>query len=252
MSEPRRGRRGATDLGDGGVEFVLWAPDCGDIHLEAVEVRADGLRQSGPVPTTRDADGNWVVRALRGDGPVLYDFTIRARVGSTGERYARVVSDPYARAVHRDFRSVLVEGPAHTFAPFTRPALRDLLVYELHVYNFTAEDPRVHGTARGTYAGVIERLPYLQDLGVNAVELMPVFDYSDPWQVGIRWNYITACHLHAPHRGYAEDGDRARQEFIALVEACHARGMAVIIDAVFNQVSRRFSYARIYDPLHDH
>lgn len=251
MSEPRRGRRGATDLGDGGVEFVLWAPDCGDIHLEAVEVRADGLRQSGPVPTTRDAEGNWVVRALRGDGPVLYDFTIRARVGSTGERYARVVSDPYARAVHRDFRSVLVDGPAHTFAPFTRPALRDLLVYELHVYNFTAEDPRVHGTARGTYAGVIERLPYLQDLGVNAVELMPVFDYSDPWQVGIRWNYITACHLHAPHRGYAEDGDRARQEFIALVEACHARGIAVIIDAVFNQVSPRFSYARIYDPLHD-
>jgi pullulanase/glycogen debranching enzyme len=165
MSEPRRGRRGATDLGDGGVEFVLWAPDCGDIHLEAVEVRADGLRQSGPVPTTRDADGNWVVRALRGDGPVLYDFTIRARVGSTGERYARVVSDPYARAVHRDFRSVLVEGPAHTFAPFVRPALRDLLIYELHVYNFTAEDPTVRGEVRGTYAGVIAKLPHLRSSG---------------------------------------------------------------------------------------
>jgi pullulanase/glycogen debranching enzyme len=55
---------------------------------------------------------------------------------------------------------------------------------------------------RGTYAGVIGRsYPHLRSLGVNAIELMPVFDYSDPWQVGVRWNYITACHLCAPHRG---------------------------------------------------
>ena len=243
-------RRGATAIGDGGAEFVLWAPSYGDVEIERVEVRAEGL--AAPVlHAARGADGHWTARAKTAAARVFYDFEVHARVVSTGERYTRVVSDPYAREVHRDFRSVLATVPAPRPAAFARPALRDLLVYELHVYNFTAEDPSVRGAVRGTYAGVIAKLPHLRDLGVNAVELMPVFDYSDPWQVGVRWNYITACHLCAPHRGYAAHEDDARREFVELVDACHAAGMAVIVDAVFNQVSRRFSYARIYDPRPD-
>lgn len=249
-----QGRRGAHDLGDGGAEFVLWAPSCGDIEIESVRVVADGLAGGGDGGLGLEAvdDGHWHLRARLDAETVRYHFAVSAREKSTGERYTRLVSDPYARAVGRDFRSILKRGPRPRARPgFVRPALRDLTVYELHVYNFTAEDRRVHGAVRGAYGGVIERLAYLVDLGVNAIELMPVFDYSDPWQIGIRWNYITACHLHAPHRGYAVDGDSAREEFIALVDACHARGVAVLIDAVFNQVSRRFSYARIYDPRHD-
>ncbi len=243
-------RRGATEL-EGGAEFVLWAPSYGDVEIERVDVRADGLADD-LLRCEPDSDGHWTARSLTVAPKVLYDFLVHARVKSTGERYARVVSDPYAREVHRDFRSVLSVGsniPPPT--PFVRPALRDLLIYELHVYNFTAEDPTVRGTVRGTYAGVIAKLPHLRSLGVNAIELMPVFDYSDPWQVGVRWNYITACHLFAPHRGYAAHEGEARREFLELVEACHAEGIAVIIDAVFNQVSRRISYARIYDPRHD-
>lgn len=245
-------RRGATDLGDG-AEFVLWAPSYEDIEIERVVVRSNEFLRGPMCYATRSEDGeHWVARSMVTHHHVLYDFQVEARQKSTGRRYTRVVSDPYAREVHRDFHSVLrAGGPPRVPAAFVRPALRDLLVYELHVYNFTAEDPKVRGTVRGTYAGVIEKLPYLADLGVNAIELMPVFDYSDPWQVGVRWNYITACHLCAPHRGYASSGGYVRDEFITLVDACHANGIAVIIDAVFNQVSRRFSYARIYDPDHD-
>lgn len=252
MSDKRGGmRRGATDLGGGDAQFVLWAPSYGDVVIEGVTVRGEGLRDE-VIPATLSDDGeHWVARGATRGPRVFYDFSVDARLRSTGERWNRVTSDPYARDVHRDFRSVLTLGRESPPAPFERPPLAELLLYELHVYNFSAEDPVVPGMVRGTYAGVIAKLPHLIDLGVNAIELMPVFDYSDPWQVGVRWNYITACHLCAPHRGYARHEDGARAEFKELVEACHAKGVAVLIDAVFNQVSRRFSYARIYDPRHD-
>ena len=253
MNNPRP-RRGATDLGDGSAQFVLWAPSYRDVVIERVIVRGEHVQGGEAVAAVLADDGeHWVARAPVGHGDVAYDFTIEARSRATKRAWRSRVSDPYAREVHRNFKSVLrVNGARHVFAPFQRPALRDLVVYELHVYNFTAEDPSVPGMLRGTYEAVIAKLPHILGLGVNAIELMPVFDYSDPWHAGVRWNYITACHLCAPHRGYAAREDHARAEFIALIEACHARGVAVIIDAVFNQVARRFSYARIYDPDYDH
>jgi 1,4-alpha-glucan branching enzyme len=245
--------RGARTRGDGSACFTLWAPSFRDIVIEGVKVLGENVNHGRSVPLTLDADGEHWVGEARLDAPVAwYEYLIDARVRSSNRAYRTRVSDPYAREVFRDFRSVLRADPTpRRPAPFARPALRDLLVYELHVYNFTAEDPAVSGRVRGTYAGVRAKLPYLVDLGVNAIELMPVFDYSDPWHVGVRWNYITACHLCAPHRAYAAREDSARAEFIELVDACHDAGIAVIIDAVFNQVSRRFSYARIYDPDHD-
>jgi len=245
--------RGARTRGDGSACFTLWAPSFRDIVIEGVKVLGENVNHGRSVPLTLDADGEHWVGEARLDAPVAwYEYLIDARVRSSNRAYRTRVSDPYAREVFRDFRSVLRADPTpRRPAPFARPALRDLLVYELHVYNFMAEDPAVSGRVRGTYAGVRAKLPYLVDLGVNAIELMPVFDYSDPWHVGVRWNYITACHLCAPHRAYAAREDSARAEFIELVDACHDAGIAVIIDAVFNQVSRRFSYARIYDPDHD-
>lgn len=251
--ESQRLRRGATSLGHGAARFVLWAPSFRDIEIERVRVLGENVNRGQPLAMSLAADGaHWVAEGSIDAPAAYYEYVVDARVRSTNRAYRARVSDPYAREVFRDFRSVLrADDKPHVFAPFARPALRDLVVYELHVFNFTAEDPRVSGLIRGTYAGVREKLPHLLDLGINAVELMPVFDYSDPWHVGVRWNYITACHLLAPHRSYASRVEHARAEFIELVEACHARGVAVIIDAVFNQVSRRFSYARIYDPDHD-
>ncbi|MFO0605347.1 MAG: alpha-amylase family glycosyl hydrolase [Polyangiales bacterium] len=252
MINPKHAR-GARALGYGSARFTLWAPSFRDVAIEGVKVLGENVNHGRSVSLELDDDGEHWVGEARLDAPVAwYEYLVDARVRSTGRAYRTRVSDPYAREVFRDFRSVLrAELTPRKPAPFARPALRDLLVYELHVYNFTAEDPAVSGRVRGTYAGVRAKLPHLVDLGVNAVELMPVFDYSDPWHVGVRWNYITACHLCAPHRAYAAREESARAEFIELVDACHDAGIAVIIDAVFNQVSRRFSYARIYDPDHD-
>ncbi len=251
--EAHRLRRGATSLGDGNARFALWAPSFRDVAIEGVRVVGENIHGGRPLTMRQTDDGEHWEAVGSIDAPAAYyEYVVDARVRSTNRAYKARVSDPYAREVFRDFRSVLrADDKPHRFAPFERPALRDLVVYELHVFNFTAEDPRVSGLIRGTYAGVKEKLPHLLDLGVNAIELMPVFDYSDPWHVGVRWNYITACHLCAPHRSYAARVEHARAEFVDLVEACHAKGVAVIIDAVFNQVSRRFSYARIYDPDHD-
>jgi 1,4-alpha-glucan branching enzyme len=196
-------RRGATELGDGGAEFVLWAPSYGDITIERVDVRAEGLTEPG-APHHAHRRRHWVARGRTAAPKVFYDYEVHARdlhrraLHPGGQRPLR------PRGAPRFPLRARPPGPARSDPrPSSRPALRDLLIYELHVYNFTAEDPTVRGAARGTYAGVIAKLPHLLDLGVNAIELMPVFDYSDPWQVGIRWNYITACHLFAPHRGYA-------------------------------------------------
>lgn len=234
--------------GDGGVEFALWAPSFRDVAIERVRVRAEGVRGELLEARLSEDGAHWVCEGALTADAVFYEFEVDARLRSTGRAWTSRVSDPYARDVHRDFRSVVRRAPWPRPSGFVRPALRDLVQYELHVYNFTAEDLLVPARARGTYEGVQHRLAYLADLGVNALEFMPVFDYSDAWQVGVRWNYITACHLCAPHRGYAAREDDARAEFLSLVEAAHARGIAVLVDAVFNQVSRRFPYARIYDP----
>lgn len=233
---------------------MLWAPSCGDVVVEGASVRSESFAGREVVLADRAADGeHWVVRARVNGDAATYAWSVRARSASTGRRWEVTIGDPWAREVARDHRAIVRASHGELRrAPFTRPKLRDLVVYELHVYNFGAADPSLPFPLRGTYAGVAARLPYLIDLGVGAIELMPVFDHSDPWQPGVRWNYITTCHPCAPHREYASNPDEARREFHELVEAAHAQGVAVIIDGPFNHVSHRFGHAKIYDPDYNH
>jgi isoamylase len=110
----------------------------------------------------------------------------------------------------------------------------DLVIYELHVRGFT-QNPNsgVSPLTRGTYAGLIEKIPYLQDLGITAVELMPVFQ-QDPAGDDF-WGYMPLA-FFAPHAGYArEKGPREIQrEFERMVEAFHGAGIEVLLDVVFN------------------
>jgi len=121
----------------------------------------------------------------------------------------------------------------------------DTVIYETHVRGFT-----VHATAGakhpGTYLGLVEKLPYLQDLGVTAVELMPVFEFNeheldrrDPLS-GRRlrnyWGY-SPVGFFAPKASYASEPAAPSHEFRALVKACHAAGIEVILDVVFNHTA---------------
>jgi glycogen operon protein len=121
-----------------------------------------------------------------------------------------------------------VEGP--------RPARHEAaaIIYELHVGGFTRHPSSgVSAAARGTYAGVIEKIPYLQELGVTVVELMPVFQF-DPSD-GNFWGY-DPLNFFAPHNGYLAHGAAESQhdEFRNMVDALHAAGIEVVLDVVYN------------------
>jgi glycogen operon protein len=111
----------------------------------------------------------------------------------------------------------------------------DLIIYEMHVRGFTRSPTSgVSPGKRGTFLGVIEKIPHLQELGVTAVELMPVHQF-DP-QEGNYWGYMT-LNFFAPHGGYATDHRNAHNEFRAMVKALHAANIEVILDVVFNHTA---------------
>jgi isoamylase len=110
----------------------------------------------------------------------------------------------------------------------------DLVIYELHVKGFTygaASD--VAEESRGTFAGIVEKIPYLKDLGVTAVELLPVQQF-DPLE-GNYWGYMT-LNFFAPHHAYCNRALRCGQPnpFKRMVRALHEAGIEVILDVVYN------------------
>jgi isoamylase len=125
--------------------------------------------------------------------------------------------------------------------PLRRP-VRESVIYELHVRGFTADPSSGVDPARaGTYAGLIEKIPYLQELGVTAVELLPVFQF-DPVAAppGHRnyWGYQPVS-FFVPHHGYSSRRDPLGplDEFRDLVKALHRAGIEVILDVVFNHTA---------------
>jgi glycogen operon protein len=197
-----------------------------------------------------DPDG--IEYGFRVDGPFAPD---------RGHRFdaAQVLLDPAARAVsgrpswgagptplrprgclvHEDFDW---EGDR----PLGLPT-EDLIIYELHVRGFT-RSPSSGVRSPGTYAGLREKIPYLQELGVNCVELMPIFAFDElenprhnP-QTGEHlfnyWGYSTLGFC-APKAGYAATGPLGLQvdEFKALVKELHQAGIEVILDVVFNHTA---------------
>jgi glycogen operon protein len=110
----------------------------------------------------------------------------------------------------------------------------ELVIYELHVRGFTAHpNSGVPDDHRGTFLGVIDKIPYLRELGITAVELMPVFQF-DP-QEGNYWGYMP-LNLFSPHHAYAANRGACRQdqEFREMVKALHQADIEVILDVVFN------------------
>ena len=119
----------------------------------------------------------------------------------------------------------LFHAPRHT--------CRDAVIYELHVKGFTARaNSGVSPEKRGTFAGLIEKIPYLAELGITIVELLPVQQF-DP-QEGNYWGYMT-LHFFSPHHAYAA-GD-AFEEFRTMVQAFHAAGIEVWLDVVYNHTT---------------
>ena len=175
---------------------------------------------------------------------------------------AKVLLDPYGRGtvVPKNYsreaacspgddaatamKSIVIDSRAYDWendTPLRRPSSQTI-VYEMHVRGFTRDaSSGVSEDKRGTYAGLIEKIPYLQQLGISAVELLPVFQFdaqdSPPGLVNY-WGYAPIS-FFSPHQAYSSrrHGSGPVDEFRDMVKALHRAGIEVILDVVFNHTA---------------
>ncbi len=125
---------------------------------------------------------------------------------------------------------------------FPRHSFTHTIIYELHVKGFTQHpNSGIVGEKRGTYAGLIEKIPYLKDLGITALEFLPVFQFDDqdaPLGKKNYWGYSPVS-FFAPHRAYSSRKDimGPLDEFRDMVKALHKAGIEVILDVVYNHTA---------------
>ena len=154
-------------------------------------------------------------------------------------------ADPEAGGAHLPRAIVAEPLPRRPRGHWAPRGLQGAVIYELHVGAFT-QHPSSGVRHPGTFAGLQEKIPYLRDLGVTHVELLPVmaFDEQDvpagTRALGLRnlWGYAPYA-LHAPHPRYClgKDGPSQAQEFRALVDAFHDAGIGVLLDVVLNHTA---------------
>ncbi len=208
------------------------------------------------------------VRGLRPCSHYAYRVDGPSDLRGHGDRYNRnkVLADPYARGVTTElWERGAARGPDDNLAtalrcavidvhdydwegdrPLNRP-MHETIIYEMHVGGFT-RSPAAQVAYPGTFHAVIEKLPYLQSLGITAVELLPIcqFDATETADVGPHdgrpppnyWGY-SPIGFFAPHSGYCIHPEEARHltEFRDMVKALHRAGIEVILDVVFNHTS---------------
>ena len=175
---------------------------------------------------------------------------------------AKVLLDPYGKCIARPadhnreaarqpgdntataLKSVVVDTGSYNWEgdePLGRPFAKTI-IYEMHVGGFTRHPSSgIVPSKRGTYAGLINKIPYLRDLGVSAVELLPVFAFDEqdgPPGLGNYWGYQPIS-FFAPHDGYSSRSDPlgALDEFRDMVKALHRAGIEVILDVVYNHTT---------------
>ena len=161
--------------------------------------------------------------------PETYDRRAAARPGDTAATAMKsVVADPDRYDWEGDL-------------PLKRP-FAETVIYELHVKGFTRHvSSGVAPTKRGTYAGLIQKVPYLKDLGVTAVELLPVFQFDPQDAPAGRVNYwgYQPVSFFAPHHAYSSQNKplAVLDEFRDMIKALHRADIEVILDVVFNHTA---------------
>ncbi|HUX31456.1 MAG TPA: malto-oligosyltrehalose trehalohydrolase [Thiobacillus sp.] len=206
-----------TRITPGGVQFRLWAPGCERVGLCIADVPHE------PVLSMTACGDGWFELVVPDVGVgTRYRFEVNDGLH---------VPDPVSRFNPDDVHSMseVIDPAAFDWQDATwrgRP-WEEAVVYELHVGTFSPE---------GTFTGVIERLDYLVELGVTAIELMPVADFP-----GARnWGYDGAL-LFAPDSRYGRPEDLK-----ALVQAAHARGLMMLLDVVYNHFGPEGNYLHVY------
>jgi glycogen operon protein len=257
---------GATPLADG-VNFALFSYHASQVELLLFD-RPDEGQPAAIIELAADTHrtGSYWHVFVPGLKPgQLYGYRLKGPyLPEQGLRFdpSKLLLDPYARAVVDDqydrtaaseyglenFASAMkgvVVGPDTYDWEGDRPLRRsfnDAAIYEMHVRGFTKHPTSgVPEDIRGTYAGLVEKIPYLKGLGVQIVELLPVFQFDRQSAPGGRPNYwgYEPVAFFAPHRAYSSRQDwlGPLDEFRDMVKALHRAGIEVILDVVYNHTA---------------
>lgn len=205
---------GAT-LSDGLAHFRVWAPNAKAVALTG-EFN-DWNKEDTPLQTDPVAGGYWQLSTDKLGVGDAYQFAITTAGGDVLMR-----NDPRARKVSNSAGNSLLYPDDFDWGDddFQMPGWNELVIYEMHIgtFNVTEEGKP------GTFATAMEKLDYLADLGINCVEVMPICEFAGDFS----WGYNPA-HPFAVEEAYGgPDG------FKHFVKAAHARGIAVILDVVYN------------------
>jgi len=251
----------------GGVNFSVFSRSASGVELLLFDRQDD----AGPRRVIRiDPWANrtyhyWHVFVPGVQPGQLYGYRVEGpNDPANGMRFdpTKVLLDPYGRGVvvprkySREaacgpgentataMKSVVVDASAYDWeadAPLKRPSSRTI-VYEMHVRGFTRHPSSgVAEKTRGTFAGLIAKIPYLQQLGITAVELLPVFQFDAqdcPPGKANYWGYAPVS-FFAPHQAYSSRQDPLGpvDEFRDMVKALHRAGIEVVLDVVFNHTA---------------
>jgi 1,4-alpha-glucan branching enzyme len=260
---------GAT-LVDGGATFRTWAPGALDVYVITDSLAVSSATGWAPDATDRLVplgDQTWAgfVPGVRADDPYL--FWIRGS-GTTGFK-----RDPYARELGTnppfpDCPCVVRASSSYPWhdSGWHPPAFADLVMYQLHVGTYWSVDAAGHdrrATQYATFLDLIERIPYLRDLGVNAVQLLPIQEFAtqsslgyngvdyfspemeyqvdDPAELARHLNSVNALLASAGHAPLsATDLAPGPHQLKCLIDLCHVNGLAVLFDVVYNHAGGDF------------
>ncbi len=256
---------GATVLGNG-VNFSLFSFDGTGCTLVLFRPGEEQPMAEIPFPDDFRIGKTFAMKVMDLDWPnVEYGFRMDGPNNPQAGLFfnpENILLDPYARqitgrGVWRDRSQTPANYPHRAKIampnfdwkgdkPLNTPA-EDLIIYEMHVRSFT-QHPSSGVQHPGTYAGIIEKIDYLKELGINAIELMPIFDFdefensrkipdSDDLLVNY-WGYSTVG-FFAPKAGFAAEGRAGGEinEFKNLVRVMHENGIEVILDVVYNHTA---------------
>jgi len=251
----------------GGVNFSIFSRKASSVELLFFD-REDDARPSRVIhldPTTNHTYHYWHVFVPSAKPGQIYGYRVHGPFDpNNGLRFdpGKILLDPYGRAVivpknyDREaasrgsdntataMKSVTVDPQLYDWEgdkPLKRPSSQTI-VYEMHVKGFTRHpSSEVPEKTRGTYCGLIEKIPYLRDLGISAVELLPIFQFDAqdcPRGLVNYWGYAPVS-FFAPHRAYSSRQDAVGpvDEFRDMVKALHRAGIEVILDVVFNHTA---------------
>lgn len=252
---------------DGGVNFNLFSRHATGVELLLFDREDDAIptRSITLDPRYNRTYNYWHVFVPKIQSGQLYAYRVLGpSEPQCGMRFdsQKVLLDPYGRAVvvprgyARDaasrpgdnassaMKSVVVDPYDYDWegdAPLQRPSA-STIIYEMHVGGFTRNpNSGVADAKRGTFAGLIDKIPYLQQLGITAVELLPVFQFDAQDAPKGRVNYwgYAPISFFAPHQAYSSDKSPLGpvNEFRDMVKALHRAGIEVILDVVFNHTA---------------